>query len=59
MHGGAYMRGLIRGVREVSREWRAYLCVCGGGRGVKDREIQYAGPPEAISIRHGSKMKNF
>ena len=41
MHGGAYMSGLIHGVRQVSRKRRAPICR-GRGGGPKDREIQYA-----------------
>ena len=42
VRGGVYMRGVIHGVRQMSRKRRTYLQGRGGGGGLIGREIQYA-----------------
>ena len=52
--GGAYMRGLIRGVTQVLRKRWAYLrgSVLGGGGGLIGGEIRYALESQPLSSRY-------
>ena len=50
MHVGAYVRGAYTWSKTSVKGKEG---LSGGGGGVKGREIQYAGPSEAISVRYG------